>query len=424
MRRIFFLLGPFAHTLAMLACCFGSFLSAADISTAGSSSLAVKNPQMTDGEGKPDQWSNEWVGSGKIKVSRDTATYHSAPAALAIEAVDGAAQAQVSQSFKVDGGKRMKLSGWVRADGGANGMLALQSFTTDWKGIDFKVVGNAITGQDWRKAEGEVTLPTNAAWAAVVLMIQGPGIAWLDDVSLDGTDPGAGAQPKSVVRPKPQGPPKARHSCDPAEGFYPDYPQAWRQVLEGQIERAKEGKGTIVFLGDSLVQGWSEQPRWKEHYAKLGAVNLGVGGDGTPQLLYRIDKGILDGLEPKVVMLSVGVNNVWPGFDATDTVKGIKAVVAAIQSKTPNAKILLVSNWHFLDKGDGGSRRRVDTINAALKAFADGSKVRLLEISERMLKADRELEMKFYAGDKLHLSAVGYRVWAEAMDPVLAELMQ
>ena len=385
--------------------------------------FAVKNPAMTDGKDQPEHWTQTWVGKGKIKLSRDTATYHSAPASLALEAVDGAAQAQVSQSFEVKGGERMKLSGWVRADGGANAMLALQSFTADWKGIDFKVVGNAMTGFDWRKAEGEVILPANAARAAVVLMIQGPGVAWLDDVSLDGTDPGASAQPRSVARPKPQGPPKAKHSCDPAEGFYPDYPQAWRQVLDGQIKRAKEGKAPLVFLGDSLVQGWSGQPRWKEHYARLGAVNFGVGGDGTPQLLYRIDKGILDGLNPKVVMLSVGVNNVWPGFNAEDTVKGIKAVIAAIQTKAPDVKILLVSNWHFFDKGDGGSRRRVDTINAALKAFADGQKVRLVEISERLLKPDRELELRYYVADKLHLSADGYRVWSEAMDPVLKEML-
>lgn len=76
-------------------------------------------------------------------------------------------------------------------------MLALQSFTADWKGLDLKVVGNAITGQDWRKAEGKVTLPTNAVRTAVMLMIQGPGIAWLDDFSLDGTDPGGGWTPST-----------------------------------------------------------------------------------------------------------------------------------------------------------------------------------------------------------------------------------
>jgi lysophospholipase L1-like esterase len=65
----------------------------------------------------------------------------------------------------------------------------------------------------------------------------------------------------------------------------------------------------------------------------------------------------------------------------------------------------------------------VDTINAALKELADGRKIRLLEISERLLKPDRELELKYYAHDKLHLSAEGYRLWAEAMDPALQEML-
>lgn len=215
-------------------------------------------------------------------------------------------------------------------------------------------------------------------------MIQGNGTVWLDDVSLDGNDLGADATPReekaeAVAKPEPVGPRKPAHSCDPGEGFYPDYPHAWQQVLEGQLQRAKQGPAAVVFLGDSLVQGWSEQPQWKEHYAPSGAVNLGVGGDGTPQLLYRIQKGVLDGLDPKVVMLSVGVNNVWPGCDAEDTVKGIRAVVAAIQAKAPKAYIVLMADFHFFDKGDGRSRKRVETINAALRKLADDQQIRLVD---------------------------------------------
>jgi len=47
----------------------------------------------------------------------------------------------------------------------------------------------------------------------------------------------------------------------------------------------------------------------------------------------------------------------------------------------------------------------------------------LMGIIERLLKPDRELEMKFYVGDKLRLSAEGYRVWAEVMDPVLEKML-
>lgn len=402
-------------------------LSASGFAADGPAMIALKNPRMTEGGAKPEHWTGEWTGKGKIQVSRDTATFHSAPASLALSAAEGPAQGQVSQFFDVRGGQTVRLSGWLRADGGANAMLAIQSFTADWKSLELKVLGNALPGVDWRKAEGEVTLPASAARAAAVLMIQGNGTAWLDDVSADGSDPGADAQPKSVamrVEPKPQGPPKARNACDPAEGFWPDYPAAWRQTLNGQIKRAQEGNAPLVFIGDSLTQGWSEQSRWKEHYAKLGAANFGVGGDGTPQVLWRIEKGILDGLNPKVVVLCIGINNVWPGFGAEDTIKGIEAVLARIKEKCPESKILLLGNTHFHDKGDGKSRARVRTINAALAKMADGRTVRFLDFGAQFLGENDALKPELYAGDKLHLSAKGYERWAAAMDPLLEALMQ
>jgi lysophospholipase L1-like esterase len=413
---------PIAGILALLL--FQSLETRAADVAAG----VVKNPQMTDGAEKPEHWSSEWTGKGKIKVSRDVATYHSAPASLKIEAVDGAAQAQVSQFFDVNGGETVRLSGWLRADGGANAMLALQSFTKDWKALELKVVGNALSGFDWQRASGEVTVPAGAARSAVVLMLQGNGAAWLDDVSTDGSDAGSGAQPKSVAmpaQPKPQGPPKAKHSCDPAEGFWPDFPNAWRQTVDGQIKRAKEGKpAPVVFIGDSLTQGWSEQPRWKEHYSKLGAVNLGVGGDGTPQVLWRLDKGVLDGLEPRVVVLCIGINNIWPGFGAEDTIRGIEAVIARIRKISPRSKILLLGNTHYFDKGDGAGRARVRTINAALAKLADGKQIRFLEFGAEFVGENDALKTELYVGDKLHLSAKGYEAWAAKMDPVLEEMLK
>ena len=225
------------------------------------------------------------------------------------------------------------------------------------------------------------------------------------------------------AKPKAAGPRKPSDSCDLAEGFWPDYPDAWRQVLEGQLKRAKEGPASLVFIGDSLTQGWSEQPRWKEHYAKLGAVNLGVGGDGTPQVLWRIDKGILDGLNPRVVVLCIGINNVWPGFGAEDTVKGIVAILARLGEKCPQAKVLLLGNTHFFDRGDGKSRLRVRAINAALAKLADNQRVRFLDFSEQMLSEGDGLKLELYASDKLHFSAKGYELSAQAMEPMLDDML-
>ncbi len=213
---------------------------------------------------------------------------------------------------------------------------------------------------------------------------------------------------------KPPEPAKPEHSADPAEGFYPDYPQAWRQVAADQI--ALSGPKRVVFIGDSLTQGWNDQPQWKEIYEPMGVVNFGVGGDGTPQVLWRLQEGILDDLDPELVVLGIGLNNVWSGFDAADTVEGIHAVVDEIKGRAPRAKVLLLGNTHFFDKGDGSSRSRVREINTGQKELADtDERVGFLNFSEDFLTKDGELEVKYYASDKLHLSPAAYRVWAERM---------
>ncbi|MCX7009042.1 MAG: hypothetical protein NTY53_17640, partial [Kiritimatiellaeota bacterium] len=186
------------------------------------SQIVIRNPSMTEGTDKPVGWTDQWIASGKIAVSRDVATFHSAPAALAIASVGGLAHAQAMQFIAGAAGQRLRLSAWVRADGKANAIFGVQSYTAEWKGIEFKALGKAMSGFDWQEACGEVTLPPKTARFAVLLLLQGEGKAWLDDVSAEVMTGPAPAMP-----PKVEPPPKAANAWSPAEGFWKDFPQAW-----------------------------------------------------------------------------------------------------------------------------------------------------------------------------------------------------
>lgn len=384
--------------------------------------IALSNPQMTDGETRPAAWTSDWGIEGKATVTRDTQTYHSAPASLCIASLGENVQGQVAQTFDATAGQRLRVSGWVRADGGGNALFAVQSYTADWQGISLQILGNSITGMDWREVSGEITLPPNTAHAAVQLMLNGPGKAWLDDVSADGSAPGNSAEPRSEAMTPPPAPAKAMNSSDPAEGFWPDYPNAWRQRAQEQIQRSQQGNVPLVFLGDSLTEGWGRQARWADRYQKLGAVNYGIGGDGTSQVLWRIREGILDGIQPEVIVLCIGVNNIWPGFDAADTLKGIESIVAMIRVKCPQTRILLIGNTHLYD--DPHFRERVRSINAGQAKLADGKHIRFVDFSGKLLKEDGNLIAELYEGDKLHLTPAGYEVWSREMDVVLAEMLK
>ena len=382
----------------------------------------LKNPQMTDGSVKPDSWTQEWTGSGKISVARDTATFHSAPASLSVKSVDGAAKAQTAQIIDAKGGDTLKVSGYLRADGGATALLGVMAYDGNWTGLGFTAIGNALTGFDWVRKNGTATLPEGTARAGIVLIIEGEGTVWLDDVSIDGTDAGKDAGPKnapsSPAPAKPEGPRKATSATDPAEGFWPDYPEAWKKTFQNQLDLAKKQEIPLLFLGDSLTQAWPDRPAWKA-FEEKGAVSFGIGGDGTPQVLYRLDNGLLDDIKPATIVLQIGVNNVWPGFDAEDTIKGIQAILDRLKEKAPQAKILLCSNLHFFDKGDGGTRERVNTINAAQARMADGKKIIHVDFSEKFVDANGDLKMELFNDDKLHLNPGAYEIWSEAIVPHL-----
>ncbi len=73
---------------------------------------------------------------------------------------------------------------------------------------------------------------------------------------------------------------------------------------------AKEGKAELIFLGDSITNGWSRQTElWEKSFGKYKPANFGIGGDRTQHVLWRIENGELEGIHPKAVVLMIGTNN-------------------------------------------------------------------------------------------------------------------
>ena len=110
-----------------------------------------------------------------------------------------------------------------------------------------------------------------------------------------------------------------------------------------QLKAANREQAKVVFLGDSIIDGWRMSPSYKQHFSAYTPLNLGISGEYTQNLLWRIEHGALDGLSPKAVVVMIGVNNLGGGFSAQQTAKGVRAVLVAVQGKLPGAPILLLS---------------------------------------------------------------------------------
>jgi lysophospholipase L1-like esterase len=197
------------------------------------------------------------------------------------------------------------------------------------------------------------------------------------------------------------------------------------------LKRGKEPMG-VLFLGDSITEGWGKAPDvWKEHYEKYQPANFGIGGDRTQHVIWRIEDGELDGIKPKVVVLMIGTNNSSDNTGAQIAAADTK-IVRLIREKIPGTKVLLLAVFPRgprKDKAgiviDDGVKRMaaIREVNAELAKLDDGKNVRFLDINAGFLGADGKIPDAIMP-DQLHPNAAGYKIWAEAMQPLLDEMMK
>jgi lysophospholipase L1-like esterase len=131
-----------------------------------------------------------------------------------------------------------------------------------------------------------------------------------------------------------------------------------------RIEQSK-GAGDVIFLGDSITHGWEGQKAWQEHFGSFKPVNLGIGGDQTGHVLWRITDGHeLDNLKPKAAVLMIGTNNTG-GHTAEQIADGIKAIVEELKKQKPDIKILVLGV--FPRGGSGDAERSLEQITEGIK---------------------------------------------------------
>jgi lysophospholipase L1-like esterase len=194
-----------------------------------------------------------------------------------------------------------------------------------------------------------------------------------------------------------------------------------------KLEEIKTKKNAqVVFIGDSITQGWEKEGFnvWNHNYAKYNAIALGFGGDRTENVLWRLQHGEVDGLNPKVAVLMFGTNNTGHRQeDPKTTAAGIKRNIDELQKRLPNTNILLLAIFPRDEKPDGKLRQINEKINAIIETYEDAKKVFFLNINKSFLDENGALP-KTIMPDLLHPNEKGYEIWAQAMEPSLVKLLK
>jgi beta-glucosidase len=197
---------------------------------------------------------------------------------------------------------------------------------------------------------------------------------------------------------------------------------AWLKLHEAHVKTVQQNKGPIdvLLVGDSITIQWGDS--WKKHFPDQKAVNIGIGGDKTQNVLWRLDHGGVEGLQPKAIVLMIGNNNMFftpeTGIDAA--AQGIEMCVKNLREKFPKAAIIVAK---ILPAHAPGNRfyediKKTNTALDALKLDKDAN-LRVLDLWGDFTNADGTIKKDLFTADNIHLSPAGYATYAAKLKPLL-----
>lgn len=198
---------------------------------------------------------------------------------------------------------------------------------------------------------------------------------------------------------------------------------------EALVKKTQAGKIDAYFLGDSITRRWGalDYPQflahWQQSFHGWNAANFGWGGDSVENILWRIENGELAGVNPKVIVVLAGTNNLRKGFTPGEgrvLAEKIEALVARCRQLAPGAKIILMGLFPRNDHE--GLVPVIREINAELANYAKADGIHFLDIGDHLADADGVLRPGI-SKDKLHLELPGYQIWAEALSPLLESIL-
>lgn len=201
--------------------------------------------------------------------------------------------------------------------------------------------------------------------------------------------------------------------------------QEWWKVRHAQKRKEAEtsGDARILLIGDSITHGWENHSKvWKETLADEKAFNLGYSGDRTEHVLWRLDNGEVDSLDPEFVILMIGTNNTGHRLEPpADIAAGIQSIISDLKVRLPNATVLLFGVFPRGKTVTDATRINNIRVNELIREFGSQERVNYVDIGNQFFSRDKQLTRGMRA-DALHLNSDGYAIWAKAIKRKLAEI--
>ena len=200
---------------------------------------------------------------------------------------------------------------------------------------------------------------------------------------------------------------------------------------EQLLAKAKQGGIDIYFEGDSITRRWGTSDavwrqnlaNWNANFFGWNAADFGWGADAIQNILWRLENGELDGVNPKIIVVLAGINNIPRALNddqTADVERGLKKILDVCQEKAPDAIIVLTA---IFPRNDNMSAvPTIFKIDEDMAKWADGKKIRFLNVNDKLAdQAGQQFPGLFV--DRLHPTPKGYQIWADGLKPIFTEIL-
>jgi len=198
----------------------------------------------------------------------------------------------------------------------------------------------------------------------------------------------------------------------------------WQGRHAAMNKRVAKGNVDLLMIGDSITQGWEGHGKdiWAEYYAKRNAVNLGISGDRTEHVLWRLQNGNIENISPKLAVIMIGTNNA--GSNTSEEIaQGVEKIVGLLRRELPEMKLLVLAIFPRGETPSDKHRLINDGANERIEKLANGKMIHYLNIEQAFLEEDGTLPKEIMP-DFLHPRKKGYAIWASAMETKIVELLK
>lgn len=202
----------------------------------------------------------------------------------------------------------------------------------------------------------------------------------------------------------------------------------WFTRQAEKIGLMSKGDIDLLMVGDSITHNFENEKVglkvWEKHFVPRKAINLGFGGDRTEHVLWRLDHLPVLKEPPKGAVVLIGTNNMGWGTDTPEqTAEGIQAIVVKLKEIYPDMNVLILGILPRRRNPDHAHRKRIVACNALLPdMLKDLDGVTFVDIGPAFLDENGVLSPEMMP-DGTHPSEQGHRVWAEAMEPALKQVL-